>query len=1016
MSSFTDARGGGRGRSGGGGRSNEGGRSFGGGGGRGGGGRDSGPPGRGGGDRGGGGGRGGDFGRGGGRSAGPGKNRHMGEIQAVQSLVTQAGMTDKDILAVISPPLSDRDRSNKIKSSSPIGYEDSIVVPGLAPWRSLPRIGRPIDPAIVGNVVSNHFKITGNKFPSHLYQYAIHIYSINQAGVVSPEDISPKIDIRQSTALIMALRDNHNEWNIGRGTGLTFNGKSIVYTNNVLPLPGRNSRNEPILSEIVPLTAIDGEAGRQKFKVEITQVSAYPIPSDPSELTKIESSTLLALDSSLFAFARWKAVEDIPNWFLVGSQAFNSLGEKFELTPSYVAMRGNYAGLKCCLAGLVLVNDMTASCFLSGGEMIDVMIAAGGFRNFQEFLSECKGGLKSHIKQRIDGIIKNSKVSLKYLGQWRKCKSIGAASNSKESQFNFEGKNINVEQYFAFMCQGSKSAMYRKVLKDGKLKYPELPCINIGSNAKPTLIPAELVTVPSGQCRSQATTADMTAQLIKYSAVRPDERFKYISGDNTSGLIQMLKSDPTAKSFGTANVSSTPMPIAATLLPQAKLQFSNNQVSDPGLSGQWTFEGKKFLQSGAKPGANQFALLFVSADRPREGWQNLVGEFIANIEKDSKNLGCELKMFRTPLASNDNPIEIKKNLSLCLQAKIKFAFILLNGDANIYGVVKREADLLSMTTQCIKWKNIERTPSGFTMNIMLKVNTKLGGTNHSLINRNPTVKPNTPIYQSPPNSISWIFDKPCMLVGMDVSHPEIGSKKESIAAIVASMDNKLSQYAAFISAQNPRQEIISAVEEGMKALLTTYKSRNNGAMPQTIIVYRDGVSDGQFSQITDNEVKYIKTALALMGYPEDSVKIAVVVCQKGHHTRLVFDEKGVYVNPCPGILVDSNGGVNSITSAVFNEFYLNSHVAIQGTSKPCKYSLVYDEIGLKLSEIELLTYWTTYLYARANKSVSYATPAYYAHWASKRGRYLWSAGATQNDLIRISQNFSIETANSMFFI
>jgi hypothetical protein len=43
------------------------------------------------------------------------------------------------------------------------------------------------------------------------------------------------------------------------------------------------------------------------------------------------------------------------------------------------------------------------------------------------------------------------------------------------------------------------------------------------------------------------------------------------------------------------------------------------------------------------------------------------------------------------------------------------------------------------------------------------------------------------------------------------------------------------------------------------------------------------------------------------------------------------------------------------------------------------------QIGLKMSELQLLTYWTTYLYCRANKSVSYAAPAYYAHWASKRG-------------------------------
>lgn len=32
-----------------------------------------------------------------------------------------------------------------------------------------------------------------------------------------------------------------------------------------------------------------------------------------------------------------------------------------------------------------------------------------------------------------------------------------------------------------------------------------------------------------------------------------------------------------------------------------------------------------------------------------------------------------------------------------------------------------------------------------------------------------------------------------------------------------------------------------------------------------------------------------------------------------------------------------------------------------------------------MAELELLTYWSCYLYARATKSVSYATPTYYAH-------------------------------------
>ena len=38
----------------------------------------------------------------------------------------------------------------------------------------------------------------------------------------------------------------------------------------------------------------------------------------------------------------------------------------------------------------------------------------------------------------------------------------------------------------------------------------------------------------------------------------------------------------------------------------------------------------------------------------------------------------------------------------------------------------------------------------------------------------------------------------------------------------------------------------------------------------------------------------------------------------------------LYINPCPGLVIDQYGDNNSIASAQRVEFYLNSHVAIQG--------------------------------------------------------------------------------------
>jgi eukaryotic translation initiation factor 2C len=255
-----------------------------------------------------------------------------------------------------------------------------------------------------------------------------------------------------------------------------------------------------------------------------------------------------------------------------------------------------------------------------------------------------------------------------------------------------------------------------------------------------------------------------------------------------------------------------------------------------------------------------------------------------------------------------------------------------------------------------------------------------------------------------------------MLVGCDVSHPEKGNDVESIAAVVASMDRSFTQYACYITSQSSRKEMITELEDAMYNLLVAFQKRN-GQLPKIMVVYRDGVSEGQFDQTVRLEVPAIRGALHRLGCLDD-VKISWVVATKGHHTRLCFQEEGgELVNLCPGVCVDSSNN-ESITSARYNDFFLNSHTAIQGTNKPCKYTLVYDEIGLKMNELELLTYWTCYLYSRCNRSVSYAVPAYYAHWASKRGSYLFSGGCNKDELNKICDMYNTQNngEKTMFFI
>lgn len=169
-------------------------------------------------------------------------------------------------------------------------------------------------------------------------------------------------------------------------------------------------------------------------------------------------------------------------------------------------MQGYYAGLKCTVAGLYLVSDMSVSCFLTGGHMVNVMWQVGGYRNLEDMMRDANTrGLPKRFIDSVNEVIKNAKVSLIHIGHYRKVRALGPVASSKESQFEVDGKPVTVADYFAQMCRSKeKGANYKRVLSTGRLQFPNLPTINVGTSSKPVWVPPELVMIPGGQVRSRA--------------------------------------------------------------------------------------------------------------------------------------------------------------------------------------------------------------------------------------------------------------------------------------------------------------------------------------------------------------------------------------------------------------------------------------------------------------------------------------------------------------------------------
>ncbi|XP_071723642.1 protein argonaute PNH1-like [Rutidosis leptorrhynchoides] len=170
----------------------------------------------------------------------------------------------------------------------------------------------------------------------------------------------------------------------------------------------------------------------------------------------------------------------------------------------------------------------------------------------------------------------------------------------------------------------------------------------------------------------------------------------------------------------------------------------------------------------------------------------------------------------------------------------------------------------------------------------------------------------------------------------------------SIAAVVAPMDwPEVSKYMGLVSSQHYREEIIQDLykrtedpRRELELLLSFYKPTKQ--KPHQIIFYRDGVSEGQFSQVLQYEKSAIRDACRSL-QPGYLPPITFVVVQKGHHTRFFpanHNDKnlmGKSGNILPGT------DVVDICHPTRFDFYFNSHAGIQGTSRPAHYHVLYDE-------------------------------------------------------------------------
>lgn len=620
------------------------------------------------------------------------------------------------------------------------------------------------------------------------------------------------------------------------------------------------------------------------------------------------------------------------------------------------ALKGFYFSVRPAHHQLMVNVNVCTTAFYVAQNLADAMIE---FRN-------------ATFGARMNAFCKGVRVKTTHLGHRRTIKDV-SHFNAKQYRFRAEefGTEVTVEQYFRRKYNIS-------------LQRPEMPLINVGGKDKAILLPPEVCTILPDQPFRGKLSDQHTANMITTACQPPNVNGEAIINQGLDRL-GFQSSGAVLQAFG-VGVGREMAVVPGRILSRPAIKYSQNNSPAIDDKASWNLRGIKFA-TGAT--LEKMAVLVIKDGKPRDEFagandpelRDVVAGFRKMCATSGMRLGGEPAYLEAHLPAKENSDPMRKKAidsirQVLRTMKVKPTIIMVmlaDGDRAVYEGLKHLCDVfLGVATVCVHSSKIKKQSPQYYANVALKFNMKLGGVNHNL---------------SDPSSVRWLGAAPTMIVGMDVTHPGPGSAKgtPSIAAVVASIDNQYAQYPACLEIQETKKEMITKLKDMMISRLELFRNRNK-KLPTRVLVYRDGVSEGQFNIVREEEYPEILKAFRKFDAPKQPYRptLTIVICGKRHHTRFYPTEESTAAgdgNPRPGTVVD-----RGVTAVYHFDFFLQAHGGLQGTTRPTHYYVVHDENGFNSDQIQGLTHALSYMFSRATKAVSLVSPAYYADIACERGR------------------------------
>ncbi|KAI9193484.1 Piwi domain-containing protein [Polychytrium aggregatum] len=647
-----------------------------------------------------------------------------------------------------------------------------------------------------------------------------------------------------------------------------------------------------------------------------------------------------------------------------------SPNDRIKISNGLEIWRGFHQSARPMRCGSLGVNiDIATAAFRTGGKnLVDIAMDILDCKDPRNILP----GLDILSKE-----LKNVKVETNYRGEGvRRRYRIGKILSETPDRFRFDIKrendtrNVSVAEYFMEQYE------YR-------VRYGFLPCIK-SSNGR-IVVPMECVNVVPGQRFLKKLSARQTDDMLKTAKTNPNERRRQIEQALSSVELFKYETNDTARAFG-IQVESQPslMSVPARVLQSPELVFGNTSLR--ANNGSWMLKNVEFYSS---PVVRSIGFVWFAPKGQYEAeaiahalvrkWQRYginicakhIPVHIANINPQNVATDVSTAMM-TCFKETEKKNGTRPSILVCIIPAIGNS---KKGNTAIYAAVKKiSLCTAGVITQCLVDRNVANAQDindQYAGNVATKVAIKLGGK----VNK---------VRQMPP-----LMSRPTLILGIDVSHPPPGSAAPSIVALVAGIDPESTRFVPFVKLQLSRSEGVLELKAMVIEALKAFRKNNliNGIpiSPEKIIVYRDGVSSGQFENILDLEVAAIQDACHELNL--NNIGVTFIICQKRHHVRFFPQDNGPggdrTGNCSPGTLIE-----DTITHPFEYDFFLQSHAGLLGTSRPTHYHVIYDDNKIRPDDLQALTYNLTYLSGRATRSLSIASPVYFAHHLADKAKLL----------------------------